>query len=84
MIMQYFSVRDQAIESFLPPFPAHTKGAAIRMFTDAVNNKDAQFATHKEDFSLWHVGSFDDQKGEFGVLDIPTKIMLAVEVASPA
>ena len=60
------SIRDHAAEFYGQPFFAPSKGAAIRSFTDAVNDKSSgnQFAAHPADFDLFHIGDFDSDSGE--------------------
>jgi len=61
-----FSVFDSAAEAFLRPFFAETEGLAKRAFSEAVNTPqgDSNFFKHYQDYSLFLVGWFDDQKGE--------------------
>lgn len=80
MIMEAYSVRDDAVGAFLPLFFARSKGEAIRSFTMAVSDEKHQFAASKGDYVLFKIGSFDDNSGAlFG--DGPERIMGAIEVA---
>lgn len=65
MIMLAFAIRDKKAECFMQPWFALTKGAAIRSFTDTVNNPGGEnmIAKHPEDFDLFIVGSFSDLDG---------------------
>lgn len=79
------SVRDVAVESFSPPFTVVSLGLAIRMFGDECGKADSPMFAHPEDFSLYHVGSFDEVSGRLISLDNPTQISRGVEVrAGPA
>lgn len=60
MMMKMFTVYDQKAEAYLQPFFANSKGVAIRMFAEAVNSQDHQFAKYPADFTLFEIGSFDD------------------------
>jgi len=53
-----FSVYDSKAESFLPPFFLHNIALAIRSFTQACNDPTHAFARFPEDYTLFHVGSF--------------------------
>lgn len=61
------AIKDRAVDAFmLPQFVAHV-GAAVRGFSDAVNNKDSQFHGHPEDYDLFELGHFEDTTGLFEV-----------------
>jgi len=60
-----FSIFDAAAEAYLPPMFMKTKGMAIRSFADAVNQEDSPFHQHADDYTLFLIGSFDEQSGLF-------------------
>lgn len=62
-----FAVFDQKAEAFLRPFFAETKGLAIRSFRDAVNDPAHEMCRHAADYTLFHIGSFNQANGEFEV-----------------
>lgn len=66
-----FAVRDSKMELFQRPFFAETKGAALRAFRDACKEPGHEFNKHAEDYTLFHIGLFDMEKGELqnGVCD---------------
>lgn len=74
-----FSVYDVKAQAYLQPFFASQKGEAIRSFTDAVNKSDHQFHRHAEDYSLFHVGQFDDNSGLVSPLTAPVPVISALE-----
>jgi len=63
MLHQIMSIYDSKVDAFLPPFYAQTKGQALRMFQDAVNQDGHTFNKHAADYTLFHIGSFDDETG---------------------
>lgn len=65
MIIQMFSVYDEKTELFAQPFPSGTQESALRSFGDALVDSGSLLFKHPEDFSLYHVGSFDDNTGVF-------------------
>lgn len=65
MNYRVYSVYDDKTEAYLQPFFMPTRGAAIRAITDALENPEHQFARHIEDYVLYELGSWDDQKGLF-------------------
>jgi len=61
------AVKDSAVQAFNRPFFVPTVATAVRSYTDEVNRaaEDNQMYRHPEDFELWVIGAFDDEKGEF-------------------
>lgn len=58
-----YSIFDAAAEAYFPPFFLHTEGMAIRGFTDAVNDPESQVGKHPKDYTLFQIGTFDDNTG---------------------
>jgi len=59
------SVKDRAVDAYGRPFVVPTTGAAVRSFTDEVNNKDSEMNRHSVDYDLYDMGTFCDQTGTF-------------------
>lgn len=72
-----FTVFDSAAGMYLEPFFAPSIEFAIRGFREAVNTKDHQFNRFPEDFTLYHVGSFDQENGYFNAQD-PRSLGVAI------
>lgn len=69
MILKVFSVFDSKLSTYDNPFYFTTEAAAIRAFSDQVNDQSGQgpfakWSRHPEDYSLFIVGQFDDQLGK--------------------
>lgn len=67
MIMKMYSVFDSKLAVFGRPWFSQRDAAAIREFSDAVNdgsNPNNQWFRHPEDFSLFSIGEFDDENAE--------------------
>lgn len=79
MMLKMFSVFDSKIKAYLPPFFQRTTGEAERAFSDAVNRQDSGFKAHAEDYSLFELGSWDDQTCKFDLLDTPHSIGVAIQ-----
>jgi len=77
MIHQVVSVFDVALESYARPFFVPTVGAAVRSFTDEVNrvSPDNPLNVHPDDFALFLLATFDDERGAFVMLDQPKKLI---------
>lgn len=79
MILQIFSVYDKAVQAFMPPFYARSKGEAIRSFSEACNDEKHNFNKHAADFSLMQLGEFEDKSGIFSTAE-PSRVVSALEV----
>lgn len=78
MKLQIFSVRDAKAEAFMRPFFAPNRGVGVRLFSDAINqNPEEPFARHPEDYTLFHVGEFDELTGAVTALQQPYSLGLA-------
>lgn len=60
-----FSVWDSKAELFSSPMLSVNKGTMMRTLSDVLNDPSHQYAKHPEDFVLYELGEFDDQRGEF-------------------
>lgn len=65
MLQLVFTVYDQKADAFLPPWIMPKAVMAQRIFSDCVNSKDHQFHAHPEDYTLFLLGDWDDEKAEF-------------------
>ena len=79
MLHNVFTVFDSKTEAYLPPFYEQTKGSAIRSFTEAVNTPSHQFAKYPGDFTLFHLGTYDDTNSHFELFDTPMSVGVAIE-----
>lgn len=64
MKLKMFAVFDVKAAAYLAPFFLPTVGQAVRAFADASNDPSTMFAKHPEDYTLFHVGEFDDSSGD--------------------
>ena len=79
MKLKIFSVHDSKVSAFLNPFFVRTTGEATRMFSDAVQREASGFKAHAEDYTLFEVGSWDDQTAAIDLLPTPHPICKAIE-----
>lgn len=85
MLLHVCAVRDSAADAFGRPFVVPTLGLATRSFIDEVANPQSAFHSHPGDYTLFELGSFDDNTGKFESLESPRQIMRGQEaVTSPA
>lgn len=60
--MKIYTVHDGKAEAFLQPFYALTDGAAIRSFTDLLEQND-MFKKYPQDFTLFALGVYEETSG---------------------
>lgn len=65
MESKIFTVYDQKAGAYLPPFFLPTAGMAIRAFEECINSPDHQFGKYPHDYTLYQLGSFDDNSATF-------------------
>ncbi len=78
MKLQVFSIFDSKAEAFIQPWYSQTVGTAIRSFEQAVNQSDHDFYKFSGDYTLFHLGDFDQAKGLFDMKATPVNLGLAV------
>lgn len=70
MKLLIYTVLDSKAAFFGNPWCAEREAAAIRSFSDAVNdgsNPNNQWFKHPEDFTLYHLGEYDNETATFDV-----------------
>ena len=80
MITKIFTIFDSKAASYLPPMYMQSTGAMIRTFEDECNNEKSHFNKHPADFTLFEIGSFDDQTCEIVSLDVKIPLGTALEM----
>lgn len=80
--MKMFRIYDSKAEAYHTPFNAPTIAAAIRIFADACNEEGSQFHKHAEDYTLFVVGGWEDDKPELTPCQV-TSIANAWEMIEP-
>jgi len=75
-----YTIRDSKVEAYMNPFTVPTKGAALRMVTDIVNDRGHTFNKHPEDYILFELGEFDDNTGEIHLHQHPEVIIKLIEL----
>ena len=80
MKLQIISVFDSKANQYMTPFYQATIGQARRIFSDIINNPEHQFSKNPEDYSLFHLGEYDDTTGKFDMIATPTSLQVGLEV----
>jgi hypothetical protein len=65
MKLKVFAIYDEKAEAYLAPFNYSTRGQAIRAFTEIASDPNTQINKHLLDFTLYEVGTFDNEKGHY-------------------
>ena len=78
MILKVFSIRDAKAEIYNTPFYQKTHGEAERNFRSVTNDEKSTINKNPEDFDLYYLGEYDDNKGTFVALDTPQHCLKAV------
>ncbi len=83
MILKLFTIYDSKVEAYFRPFYAQSIGGALRDFEDAMNDASSHLHSHLEDYTLFHLGEWDDSSCTFFLLPAPTALGTALSVARP-
>lgn len=60
-----YSIFDLKASVFNTPFFFRSRGEAVRAFIDLANDNKSSISRHPEDYSLFEIGSWDDQSSTF-------------------
>lgn len=72
MDINIYTIYDQAAKAYMKPIFLNTDGMAIRAFQDAVNSDTpSDISQHPEQFTMFKIGEYDDQKGLINSYDSP-------------
>lgn len=79
MKLQIFSVHDQKAGAFLQPFFSLNVGTAQRSFETAVNDPATQFSRNPGDYTLFHIGEYEQDDASLTSLQTPENLGLALQ-----
>lgn len=74
---------DKKARAFLQPYYVSHPDVGVRAFSQAVNTPDHQVHKFASDFSLYELGTFDDDSGKFDLLPQPKFVAEAVQLLAP-
>ena len=81
MLLLMYSVHDSVSGVYDRPFVARAEGDAVRSFGDIANDKDHPIGKHAEHFSLFHVGTWNDNTGKVDPC-APTHVVNAIDLVN--
>lgn len=71
MKLEVFTIHDSKAGLFLQPWVHQSVGSATRQLEDMLRDPSSAFAMHPEDYSLFHLGAFDQVNGKFELKGAP-------------
>lgn len=74
MKLKIFAVYDSKVAAYMQPFFMRTTGEALRAWGTTAADTSTQFNKYPGDFSLFEIGSFNEETGE--VKALPARINL--------
>lgn len=81
-ILKVLAVRDRAVDAYGTPVFVSAVGQAVRSFVDECNRDDSQLSQHPEDFDLYLIGEYDQDRGQLLPLD-PRQVAIGKDVKRP-
>lgn len=69
MKLQMFSIYDTVSKLYARPFFDVNEATAKRNLRAAIHDPKSGLAENISDYRLYHIGEFDDQTGEFSLVD---------------
>lgn len=78
MKLTLFSVFDSKAEAFIQPFFSLNTGTGKRAFKTAANDPKADFHINAGDYTLFELGTFDQNTGKFEILESPENHGMAI------
>lgn len=82
MISNVFAVYDSKAAAYLPPFFCRNAGVALRSFEAAAKDASHDFNKYAADYTLFHIGSFDEVNGVLIPLGANVNLGCAIQFCS--
>lgn len=80
MTTKVFAIYDAKVGGYLKPFFFRTTGEALRAWMDVVNDPQADFYRHPEDYTMFLLAEYDESKGIFVNETAPVAVASAMEL----
>ncbi len=80
--LSVFSVFDSKVGAFLTPFFVANRAVALRSFMAACQDEGSDFHRFSDDFTLFEIGLWDSETGDFVPLDAKLNLGLASQFLS--
>ena len=82
MKLNCYAIYDSATNAYMSPFFLQTDQQALRAFGDLSVKADSEIANHPEDYSLFRIGSYDDNEGKLEACEPVKHLANAHEMAA--
>lgn len=80
MDLHCFAIYDDKAKAYLPPWFVPTLGMGQRAFVDAVNDPGTQFYKHPADYTLFFLGKWNQNSGQFKLESVMVNVANGMEV----
>ena len=80
MKQEMYAIHDNKASFFMTPWPCRNVGIARREFASVCANKDTSMGKFPADYTLYHVGEYDDNTAIVKSLTPPVRIADGVEI----
>lgn len=80
MILNAYAVYDSKAMAYMQPIFYKTEGEALRAFSNACNLQEHPFHANAEDYTLFHLGDYDDESGMLAPFTTPKPLRKAIEM----
>lgn len=81
MNMNIYAIYDKAVNAYMRPFVMQSDGQALRVFGDMAVSAEHEIGQHPEDYTIFRLGSFDDNSGVISQEE-PRRLAGALELAA--
>jgi hypothetical protein len=79
-----FSIYDVKAQAYINPFFLPKVAIAIRSFVDCVYDPNHQFGKNPQDYTLFTLGEFNIETGEFEIHESPVHVITGLEARAAA
>ena len=69
--LKVFALFDKKAKVYEHPFVFPHIGQAIRFVSDLISSNNNSVAKHPDDYTLYHLGAFDEENGLLSPLSVP-------------
>ena len=83
MILNAYTLHDAKALVYNQPFFAANHPVAIRMVSDIASDTNTSIGRHPRDYTLYRIGTYDDQTGFFQPLEIREHVCDVITLVQP-
>lgn len=79
MKLKVFAIFDSAVKTYARPFLMQSAPQALRAFADLANDPNTEVHKHPQDYALFELAEYDEERGVYENLHAPHSLGLAIE-----